>query len=228
MIRSVLLGGLLAMGLVLPAHGQQAALIRLRLVDDASRAGVSQAEVSVDGDASHSADSTGVVRILVAPGTRTVVARRIGYRSQEVAFTVYPGATMDVEVALRQLSIPIPDLVAVARTDGRIRIAEFHERRDGRSADAEVEGVPPLFAIQAAIPGKGGPEWLLDDQRGGSPRLPCTLHVLVDGQLADARAVRLRMDPAAAMGAYLSPSGVNLLVPTARCAVVRIQTRPLP
>lgn len=101
-------------------------------VTDSSDVAVAGAEVFVHRGAARSiSDSLGRFRLTrVAPGERTIVVRRPGYRSATLTLLLAPGSTRDIGVRLATLPAPLDTIVTEARaTSENLRRNGFYQRR---------------------------------------------------------------------------------------------------
>jgi hypothetical protein len=240
-VRALLTAFLLACAWPWPAAGQGATL-RIRVVNDSTGAPIHRAEVVLDDGSPLITDSVGRVQLTgVDPGERSLKASRLGYRPQRIAVRLAPGAELEVEVALREEWLALPDLVVtVKELDARLRDVHFYERRRSGSGIAwswrDLRDLPsdpqgflthiPGFTLR---PAGGDTLWVLESRRGPGIA-PCPVSVLVDGRAADARQLNsLRLEHIAGIEAYLGPAStpadVAVLTGGSRCGVVVIWLR---
>jgi hypothetical protein len=230
--------------LAAPAAGQ-GAVLRIRVVDDSTGAGIARAEVLLDGHSALLTDSAGRLRLGELPaGESTLKASRLGYRPERIAVRLAPGEQMEVDVALRPQLLALPELVVdVKAMDARLREVRFYERRrqglglawdwhdlrEGAATTREFLDRLPGFSVRPAGTDDG---WVLESHRGPGVA-PCTALILVDGQLADPRRLAsIQLDQIAAVEAYLGPAStpteIAVLTSGARCGVVALWIRTGP
>jgi len=153
-------GGLAAVALLVSTAGvlraQAVGTIRGTVVESASRRPIADAQVSIEGTTLGGiTNAAGVFQITgVAPGARTVTARRIGYSRKTGTVTVVAGQTATLDLALDQSATNLDAVVvtALGETTERRKLGTSQQTVVG-SAVAETGRENFINALQGRIAG---------------------------------------------------------------------------
>lgn len=165
------------------------------------------------------ADSAGVFRVVpVTPGDYTLRVRSIGhadYLSNPIE--IDRGETVEVEIRLGRVAIPLDPLVVTARTRDTGRMAGFNERmrtqsfgrfltrnqierRGGSRTSDLLRSVPGVSIVPVRVRGRSGPERHIVAMRRGTG--VCEPGIFIDG-------VRVRQFPEATIDDLLGPESLE-------------------
>jgi hypothetical protein len=216
------------------------ASLRGRVLADSSRQPIPGADISIpELGLSVSANQAGDYVINdVAPGTRTVTVKRIGYAPLDRRVEFVPGKTIEETVTLQRIVV-LDSMNVTARTrpiDEPMRVFEENRKRgfgtfvtrtelDTKWRGMNLGSVMSQVQGLAILRGHGGESWVLAKRQPARPKcLSSVTSFAKKGETYDARLIAC----ARAAGFYVPDEGENAMGLIIGCyALVYMDTKPM-